>query len=125
MKFLFSFLAAFGLFSGGADLVNSLVHDYRAPKTERIITTTITEPQSAPDTQNDPDPQTYTESRTNHTSKPVSYYVNTDGDMVQSPTKYDSAPAGATALCHDGTYSFSKNRRGTCSHHGGVQKWLK
>ncbi|WP_289144502.1 DUF3761 domain-containing protein, partial [uncultured Bacteroides sp.] len=29
------------------------------------------------------------------------------------------------ALCRDGTYSFSKSRRGTCSHHGGVAKWLK
>ena len=41
-----------------------------------------------------------------------------------SPTKYSSAPAGATALCRDGTYSFSRSRRGTCSHHGGVKKWL-
>jgi hypothetical protein len=24
----------------------------------------------------------------------------------------------------DGTYSFSQSRRGTCSHHGGVAKWL-
>ncbi len=29
-----------------------------------------------------------------------------------------------TAICKDGTYSYSKNRRGTCSHHGGVEKWL-
>ncbi|MFV0398885.1 MAG: DUF3761 domain-containing protein [Bacteroidales bacterium] len=53
------------------------------------------------------------------------YYINTQGDKVQSPTYYDSPPAGATALCRDGTYSFSKNRRGTCSHHGGVARWLK
>lgn len=33
-------------------------------------------------------------------------------------------PQGATALCRDGTYSYSQNRRGTCSHHGGVQQWL-
>jgi Protein of unknown function (DUF3761) len=33
-------------------------------------------------------------------------------------------PAGATALCRDGSYSFSKHRSGTCSHHGGVAKWL-
>ncbi|MBK9736820.1 MAG: DUF3761 domain-containing protein [Saprospiraceae bacterium] len=32
---------------------------------------------------------------------------------------------GACAVCADGTYSFSKNQRGTCSHHGGVAKWLK
>ncbi len=29
-----------------------------------------------------------------------------------------------TAICRDGTYSYSKNRRGTCSHHGGVAQWL-
>lgn len=35
-----------------------------------------------------------------------------------------SAPPGATALCRDGTYSFSQHRSGTCSHHGGVAAWL-
>ena len=32
--------------------------------------------------------------------------------------------AGATARCKDGTYSYSKHRQGTCSHHGGVAEWL-
>lgn len=54
----------------------------------------------------------------------VKFYTNSFGERVQSPTYYSSPPAGATALCRDGTYSFSKNRRGTCSGHGGVQKWL-
>jgi hypothetical protein len=31
---------------------------------------------------------------------------------------------GATAQCGDGTYSFSRHARGTCSHHGGVSRWL-
>ena len=53
------------------------------------------------------------------------YYTNSEGIRVQSPTYYNSVPAGATALSRDGTYSFSRNRRGTCSHHGGVKKWLK
>ncbi len=34
-------------------------------------------------------------------------------------------PAWATALCCDGTYSDSPHRRGTCSHHGGVCRWLR
>ncbi|HEY4788570.1 MAG TPA: DUF3761 domain-containing protein [Bacteroidales bacterium] len=55
----------------------------------------------------------------------VRYYRNSNGEKVQSPTHYNSVPVGATAECWDGTYSFSKNRRGTCSHHGGVKKWLK
>jgi hypothetical protein len=33
-------------------------------------------------------------------------------------------PPGATALCRDGTYSFSRHHSGTCSHHGGVRQWL-
>lgn len=33
-------------------------------------------------------------------------------------------PPGATARCRDGTYSFSRHRSGTCSHHGGVAVWL-
>lgn len=57
------------------------------------------------------------------TSQP-NYYINVDGNKVQSPTYYNTAPAGATARCVDGTYSFSQHRRGTCSHHGGVFQWL-
>ena len=30
-----------------------------------------------------------------------------------------------SALCRDGSYSYSEHRRGTCSWHGGVQQWLK
>ena len=56
--------------------------------------------------------------------EPIRHYTNSYGNTVQSPTRYNKAPAGATALCRDGTYSFSQSRRGTCSHHGGVAKWL-
>ncbi|MFD5397768.1 DUF3761 domain-containing protein [Streptomyces sp. NPDC127097] len=35
------------------------------------------------------------------------------------------APAGASARCNDGTYSYSGHRRGTCSHHHGVAVWLR
>lgn len=54
------------------------------------------------------------------------YYTNVDGERVHSPayTPDNSVPPGASARCRDGTYSFSKNRRGTCSHHGGVAQWL-
>ncbi len=58
------------------------------------------------------------------TSSGKKYYINSSGERVQSPTFYSSVPAGATALCRDGTYSFSRSRRGTCSHHGGVARWL-
>lgn len=48
-------------------------------------------------------------------------YVNVDGNYVPSPS---NNPAGATARCRDGTYSYSQNHRGTCSHHGGVAEWF-
>jgi hypothetical protein len=37
----------------------------------------------------------------------------------------DKDPTGATAQCKDGTYSHAATRRGACSKHGGVDKWLK
>jgi len=51
-------------------------------------------------------------------------YVNSKGQTVPRPENCSSHPRGATAQCRDGTYSFSKSRSGTCSHHGGVAKWL-
>jgi hypothetical protein len=51
-------------------------------------------------------------------------YVNSKGDTVKRPENCTAAPQGATAQCRDGSYSFSQSRRGTCSHHGGVAKWL-
>ena len=57
-------------------------------------------------------------------SCPNGTYVNSEGNTVCSPYSSPSAPAGATAQCADGTYSFSQSRSGTCSHHGGVAQWL-
>lgn len=57
------------------------------------------------------------------------YYKNVNGSCVKSPTKSKSKSndfqwvPGATAYCSDGTFSYSQNRRGTCSRHGGVAKW--
>ena len=53
-------------------------------------------------------------------------YVNVDGQWVPSPTRTADGqpPPGASAKCRDGTFSFSRHRQGTCSHHGGVAEWL-
>lgn len=61
-----------------------------------------------------------------YTTGPASghHYTNKDGVSVHSPMHAATAPAGACAVCNDGTYSFSQHRRGTCSHHGGVRTWL-
>jgi len=54
------------------------------------------------------------------------HYKNKAGQTVHSPAKSidGKVPTGASAECRDGSYSFSKNRRGTCSGHGGVSNWL-
>jgi hypothetical protein len=49
------------------------------------------------------------------------YYKNVYGRCVHSPS---SSSAGATARCTDGTYSYSQSASGTCSHHGGVARWI-
>ena len=54
----------------------------------------------------------------------VKHSKNSAGRRTQSLTSHNSIPAGASAICWDGTYSFSQSRRGTCSHHGGVKIWL-
>ena len=53
-------------------------------------------------------------------------YINVDGEFAPSPTRTADGqpPPGASAQCQDGAYSFSKHRRGTCSWHGGVARWL-
>jgi hypothetical protein len=51
-------------------------------------------------------------------------YTNVDGNQVHVPVQAPSAPAGATAHCRDGSWSFSQHRSGTCSGHGGVAQWL-
>ena len=51
-------------------------------------------------------------------------YTNSQGQTVPRPENCSGPPKGATAQCRDGSYSFSQSRSGTCSHHGGVAKWL-
>lgn len=53
-------------------------------------------------------------------------YVNSDGNTVHSPafTPNGQPPAGATAQCRDGSWSFSQHHSGTCSGHGGVDHWV-
>ena len=54
------------------------------------------------------------------------HYTNKSGAVVHSAAHSVSgqAPAGASAKCRDGTFSFSQHHSGACSHHGGVANWL-
>lgn len=59
--------------------------------------------------------------KTNSTACSADYYRNSSGVCVHRPS---SNPAGATAKCKDGSYSYSQHRSGTCSGHGGVLTWI-
>jgi hypothetical protein len=54
------------------------------------------------------------------------WYVNTYGSCIPGPSPDPNlpVPAGPTAICADGTYSYSQTHSGTCSYHGGVSTWL-
>jgi uncharacterized protein YgiM (DUF1202 family) len=71
-----------------------------------------------------PEVQTETTRQANQAKQTDRSYINVEGDRVQSPVFSDSKPAGASARCRDGSYSFSRHRSGTCSHHGGVAEWF-
>lgn len=64
----------------------------------------------------------------NRTTPPTGrdFYTNRQSEVVRRPVRAvgSQAPPGASAQCRDGSYSFSAHRRGTCSHHGGVARWL-
>lgn len=72
--------------------------------------------------------------RPTRTTRPTSTPTSTRRPTLRptnSPTLFvfptinrPNHPTGASAICRDGTYSYSRNRRGTCSHHGGVAVWL-
>ncbi len=51
------------------------------------------------------------------------YYTNEDGEEVHRPVCATAHQEGETAICNDGSHSFSKHHTGTCSHHGGVAEW--
>jgi hypothetical protein len=53
------------------------------------------------------------------------YYKNSQGHCVPRPSSDPTLePGGPTAVCVDGSYSYSESASGTCSHHGGVARWI-
>ena len=57
------------------------------------------------------------EARYRHGHASHRYYTSVDGRRVHGP---DHNRHRVSAHCRDGTFSHSRHRRGTCSHHGGV-----
>ena len=51
------------------------------------------------------------------------YYRSTAGSLAHRPTRGNGDHGRVTAVCGDGSRSFSHHHRGTCSHHGGVARW--
>ncbi|BBZ30049.1 hypothetical protein MMAD_43440 [Mycolicibacterium madagascariense] len=58
-------------------------------------------------------------------------YENSDGICIPDPSAPGGGgsdggaiPAGVTAVCRDGDYSYSTHHSGTCSGHGGVSQWV-
>jgi hypothetical protein len=92
-----------------------------------ILLSQSTFPQTQPSPSTNPNPNATnpanpSQGKVNCTSNGT--YVNSDGKTVKRPEDCSGPPKGASAQCRDGSYSFSQNRRGTCSRHGGVGKWL-
>jgi len=85
-----------------------------------VVATTPAPPKTTP-----PKPKAAPKTTAQAAPKPAEcgadYYRNSDGNCVHRPS---DNPSGATALCKDGTYSYSQHRSGTCSGHGGVRTWL-
>lgn len=115
---------------GVLDAPTSTSSTYSVPATTATPTTTeappsTTVPAPAPavktTTPKPQAPRTTAQAAPQPTGCGADYYRNSDGNCVHRPS---DNPAGATALCKDGSYSYSQHRSGTCSGHGGVRTWL-
>ncbi len=85
------------------------------------------------DTQTTTPPPTFTEATKNTATLFPTHTVRATDTRWPTVTAKPSSggnssssnyPSGVSAVCRDGSYSYSQHRRGTCSHHGGVAFWV-
>jgi len=115
---------AAAIFSGGLILAATSSSHVASTNVTQTATHTINETTSTPTVTIAPTEKPTATPTIASTFSCSKYYYNSQGEKVCSPSYSNSPPAGASAVCGDGTYSFSQSRRGTCSHHGGVSQWL-
>jgi len=121
--FVIGFLSLIGIIDSSKIETTTPVSTYNDNQTGQVKSNTVTTPSYNSYSANAYRAVETTIPTTNNLSN-NNYYTNTYGNEVHSPAYSNSVPAGASAKCGDGTYSFSQSRRGTCSHHGGVSEWL-
>jgi hypothetical protein len=92
-----------------------------APQTSRDSYNTA--PRNTPprDYTKDNTPRDYALAPRDHESSPTVGGITHHDNLP--PDYYNTPDVGDTALCRDGTYSYSQHARGTCSHHSGVLRW--
>jgi hypothetical protein len=54
----------------------------------------------------------------------IALAVLAGGCVTTAPQPQQPQQPPPTAVCRDGSYSYSAHRSGTCSYHGGVAQWL-
>jgi Protein of unknown function (DUF3761) len=79
-------------------------------------------PESAPPTQAATVPPTAAPTAV-PTAKPTQIPTVAPAQPAPADPYAAATAAGASAVCADGSSSFSQNRSGTCSSHGGVHWW--
>lgn len=85
----------------------------KRPRTTQTPPANNTSVSPTPENTSSPAPPSLPPRHTAQQENPIPSHANTD------PTQ------GATAHCKDGTFSHSKQHSGTCSRHGGVERWLQ
>ena len=87
-------------------------------------TTASTPPRSVPNARAAPSPTLPAQVPEQSPARTRSQAKSRAPSAAGSGAREDNNPVDAIAQCRDGLYSHAKHRRGACSRHGGVAKWM-